>query len=367
MIQGNFRCIIWGTPLKCVNYHLQDQEQRPSVFKVQSRQITNNLFDDTKYYVHNPRAGGKYIISHKLTKIPILTIQDSKTQEVRKINEKEQLKISGYIAKENLRGNIPDLDKLMKNNNWLEKLPPIPLPSERAYLLLEALIKRTDTIGKEFGISTYHLNQPCFNFLNPRNEFFYPISYSSKEQEIQYLFNYLEQTSYIEKSYNDSSFLKYRVTVKGFEKIKNVSNIDSKTAFIAMWIHKDMNNIYETIAQAITQTGYKPIRIDKKEHINKIDDEILSEINQSRFIVCDLTSEKEKPRGSVYFEAGYTLGKNIPIIWTCKKELEKELPFDIRQYNCLTWEEDNLNSFEKKLKHRIESIIGKGPLKGDYK
>ena len=356
MNQDKFKCIIWGTPLKGIIYHFeQDQEQQPSVCS-----IDNEM---EKYRVCNPRTGGKYIISHKLTKIPILTIKDSTTQEVREINEEEKLKISGYIAKENLRRNIPDLDKLMENNNWLEKLPPIPLPSERAYLLLEALIKRTDTIGKEFCIITY-LDQPCFNFLNPRNEFFYPISYSSKEQEIQYLFNYLEQTSYIEKSYNDSSSLKYRVTVKGFEKIKNVSNIGSKTAFIAMWIHEDMNHIYETIAEAIRQAGYKPIRIDKKEHINKIDDEILSEINQSLFIVCDLTSEKGKPRGSVYFEAGYTLGKNIPIIWTCKKELEKDLPFDIRQYNCLPWEKDKLNDFEKKLKHRIESIIGKGPLKG---
>lgn len=101
----------------------------------------------------------------------------------------------------------------------------------------------------------------------------------------------------------------------------------------------------------------------KKEHSNKIDDEILVEINTSRFLVCDLTSEKEKPRGNVYFEAGYALGKNIPIIWTCKKAREKDISFDIRQYNCLFWEENNMDEFKTKLQYRIESIIGKGPLK----
>ena len=108
-----------------------------------------------------------------------------------------------------------------------------------------------------------------------------------------------------------------------------------------------------------------PFYIKNKEHLNKIDDEILVEINKSKFIVCDLTSEKGKPRGSVYFEAGYAMGKDKPIVWTCKKELEKERAFDIQNYNCLFWEEDKMDDFEKKLQNRIEKTVGEGPLKKD--
>lgn len=93
---------------------------------------------------------------------------------------------------------------------------------------------------------------------------------------------------------------------------------------------------------------------------------------------CDLTSEEGKPRGSVYFEAGYAMGKDIPIIWTCRKEAIKdesqksqseqdkskiELAFDIRQYNCLVWEDSEKDDFIKELKNRIENAIGPGPLK----
>ena len=124
-----------------------------------------------------------------------------------------------------------------------------------------------------------------------------------------------------------------------------------------MWFDKSMNHLRDSIEKAVKNTGYNPVRIDNKEHLNKIDDEILLEIKKSRFIICDLTSEKEKPRGSVYFEAGYAMGKNIPIIWTCDKSLEKERAFDIQNYNCLFWEEDKLDDFIKKLEHRIEGTI----------
>jgi hypothetical protein len=36
-------------------------------------------------------------------------------------------------------------------------------------------------------------------------------------------------------------------------------------------------------APAIRDSGYEPMRIDRKEHINKIDDEIIAEIRRSCF------------------------------------------------------------------------------------
>ena len=226
----------------------------------------------------------------------------------------------------------------------------------------------TDPIGKQFIYDWLVPNSEITQVRRPYT-IYYPISYCSNIDEMQYLLNYLEECKFIKNAMRDQSNY-FEVTVQGFEKIKNISNIDSKTAFIAMWItdskselHDTMENLYLNIKKAIKEAGYDPRRIDKKEHIKKIDDQILVEINKSRFIVCDLTSEPEKPRGSVYFEAGYALGKNIDIIWTCKKELIKELSFDIRQYNCLLWEENNMDEFTKKLQARIENVIGEGLLK----
>ena len=296
--------------------------------------------------------------------------------------DKDKIRLSGYIAKQNLLKKIPNLSLIIKDENWLEKLPPIPNIRERAYLLLEGLVKKTNNVGEVFqtqyvinsvvssleeyskqytertgipllevGKKEYHL---CLSLSDLS-----AISYSEKIEEMNFFLDYLEELNFIKK--DGSTF---QVTVKGFEKANKLSKgSDSKTAFIAMWFNDSMNEIKNCIEKAVKQTGYNPLRIDNKEHINKIDDEILVEINKSKFLICDLTSEKGKPRGSVYFEAGYAMGKDIPIIWTCNKDLEKELPFDIRQYNCLYWETSKMDDFIKRLKNRIENTVGKSFIK----
>ncbi len=69
------------------------------------------------------------------------------------------------------------------------------------------------------------------------------------------------------------------------------------------------------IFSAIKNTGYKPVRIDRKEHLNKIDDGIIAEIRRSRFIVTDFTTGDDGlPRG-VYYETGFAHEFNIPMIY----------------------------------------------------
>jgi len=101
----------------------------------------------------------------------------------------------------------------------------------------------------------------------------------------------------------------------------------------------------------ISGAGYKPIRIDLVEHNRKIDDEIIAHIRRSRFVVANFTGH----RGGVYFEAGFALGLNIPVIWTCHKDDIGNLHFDVRQYNCIVW--DKPEELAKQLKNRIQAVI----------
>jgi len=48
------------------------------------------------------------------------------------------------------------------------------------------------------------------------------------------------------------------------------------------------------------------------------------------------------------------LGLNIPVIWTCKKEEEKELSFDTRQYPHTLWE--TKEDLKEQLRNRIKAI-----------
>lgn len=114
-----------------------------------------------------------------------------------------------------------------------------------------------------------------------------------------------------------------------------------------------MTAIYEAgIAPAFDNTGMRPLRIDRKDHNNKIDDEIIAEIQRSRFIVADFTGH----RGGVYFEAGYAMGRRIPVIWTCREDNIKDLHFDIRQYNMIDWVD--AQDLKTRLHQRIRATIG---------
>lgn len=126
--------------------------------------------------------------------------------------------------------------------------------------------------------------------------------------------------------------------------------------FVAMWFADKMKTAWEEgFYPAIDGAGYKPQRVDSKEHVNKICDEIVAEIRRSRFVVADFTGQ----RGGVYYEAGYASGRDIPVIWTCRKDELHKLHFDIRQYNCIDWETPQ--ELARRLKVRIEAVIGEGP------
>src|SRR5690606_9953583 len=77
----------------------------------------------------------------------------------------------------------------------------------------------------------------------------------------------------------------------------------SQQAFVAMWFDDSMKDAYEKgIAPAIRDAGYEPLRIDQKDHNNKIDDEIIAEIRRSRFVIADFTQGDSGARGGVYYE-----------------------------------------------------------------
>ncbi len=148
-----------------------------------------------------------------------------------------------------------------------------------------------------------------------------------------------------------------------------------KQAFVAMWFGQEMNDAYELgFKPAIEDAGYLPVRIDRKDHNNRIDDEIIAEIRRSRFVVADFTSDVFKKneadgaekveaisRGGVYFEAGFAKGLGREVIWTARDDLIALVHFDTRQFNHITWATPE--ELRDKLSKRISATLGDGPLK----
>ena len=236
----------------------------------------------------------------------------------------------------------------------LGQLEKLSIP-ERAMIFLENIGRLTKFPGHEV------------TELNP--EIAYSLSYSNDPKGFLWNLKYLEENGFIEitnDTYQDRRDL--RLTIKGYGKIDelNAPNLDSPWVFIAMSFSENPSKSLDTlfsegIKPAIKECGFKPNKVNegkRGEDLGKIDDRIIADIKQSRFLVADFTEQK----GGVYFEAGLAQGFGIPVIWTCKDDEEerKKLHFDTRQYNHIFWKDPE--DLRKRLIDRIRANIGKGPI-----
>src|SRR5437870_1495719 len=92
------------------------------------------------------------------------------------------------------------------------------------------------------------------------------------------------------------------------------------TDFVAMSYNEDLiNSAYrEGIHLTIRQDcKMDPVLVKDIPHNEKICDKIIAEIRTCQFLIADVT----KASANVYFEAGFAMGLNRPVIWTCKDEV----------------------------------------------
>jgi hypothetical protein len=167
------------------------------------------------------------------------------------------------------------------------------------------------------------------------------------------------------------------MTPSGWQRHAELAKHDAlgSQAFVAMWFSKETDGVWaDGFYAGIELAGYKPVRIDQKEHNNKIDDEIIAEIRRSKFVVADFTcgmvSKNENAnicddiaiaRGGVYFEAGFAKGLGKEVIWTVREDLLKHVHFDTRQFAHIVWKD--AEDLKEKLSKRISATFGDGPLK----
>jgi len=188
----------------------------------------------------------------------------------------------------------------------------------------------------------------------------YPVVCARNYQESNFYFYSLIDQKFCtyEAPYTGRSAHRFKITAAGWTELDRASKAgdDSSDAFIAMWFDKSRRPMEDAIDRAVEESGYKPVRIDKIEHVNRIDDEIIARFRRSKFLIADFTGQ----RNGVYFEAGFMLGLGRPVIWVCEKAELHDVHFDTRQYNTI----DYLDAadLQKRLQVRIEAIMGKGPL-----
>lgn len=316
----NGKCPIWGTPA-IFEPKLGDYER-----------------------VNSPRAGGAYWIDG--TAIHLLESADDILKAL----------LTTWLVDQRLQAAIwPEIADKFIDKNWRQSRQRLPV-YERADRLLKYLAKKSTTIGT-----------PVESNLTEQNEVVMEMkawSESLSVKELIYLGNYLVEQGWVDKFRNDRGDILTTISVKGYARLAELATkqINSSQGFVAMWFDDSMTEAYEKgIAPGIEDAGYSPLPINRKEHINKIDDEIIAEIRRSRFVVADFTHGVTGPRGGVYYEAGFAHGLGIPVFFTCRKDVLDQIHFDTRQYNHIVWTE--YADLRKQLANRISAVIGDNPNK----
>jgi hypothetical protein len=257
-------------------------------------------------------------------------------------SEEEIPKISGWIRE--------NQDTTIR----VEHLPTLnalrmPSVAEKAQRILLRLARNFPTPGATFQLdSKAHLELQGVGWCGAGNELIFLIR-NLLSMEMRFLS--IENTGI-------STF--YSIDPKGWAYLDSLSRVNPQSAigFIAMWFDDSMNSAFVAIDQGIRAAGYTALRIDQKQHNNKIDDEIIAGIRRSKFLVADFTGH----RGGVYFEAGFAKGLGLEVIWLCREDDLVKLHFDTRQYSHIPWQPGKLPELTKALKDRIEATIGHGPL-----
>ena len=315
MVQPIETCPIWGEGFSATGY-----------YKPQNR---------TYYVEDSPRAAGGYILS-----------EVTKHAQVDDLSPEQKARLTSWLVNQReLQNHQPIIREQIVQN---AKSNPGTSVGDRAMRLLRFMSGASTRIGNRVDVSD-DTHEP------------FAYSESTTWDEVEFLVRYLEEMRWVDCQHTSGSRSICTVTVAGHSYIaQQATNVDSSQAFVAMWFDDSMTEASEDgIDPAIREAGYEPLRIDRKEHINRIDDEIIAELRRSRFLVADFTHGEDGARGGVYYEAGFAHGLNLPVIFTCREDMVETLHFDTEHYNHIVWKTPA--DLRVKLKNRILAVIVEGP------
>jgi nucleoside 2-deoxyribosyltransferase len=166
----------------------------------------------------------------------------------------------------------------------------------------------------------------------------YPLFFVRNVQELANFLTLLKSLKLIDLDIHAEGVFTVRLTLAGWDRVAELRKTGklSSRAFVAMSFARELDPVYEVgIAPALVGAGWTPVRLDRLEHNDRIDDRIVAEIKRAGMMVADFTGN----RPGVYFEAGLAAGLGLPVIWTVRDTDLDAVHFDTRQYNHIVWKE----------------------------
>jgi len=234
-------------------------------------------------------------------------------------------------------------------DNYKEKLKNITYPknpkSKLEYLFLSL-----------FQLQKYDGELVEINNIVPKPEFYYKHLFKSNAECIYYL-EELTHQGLISLSINPVKIpMDFSITFRGLNYYLELTEKGelSKNCFLAMSFDPSMKETRETLRLVIQKNGFEPIIIDEQliESSQTINDAIIVAIKSCRFCIADFSQQKD----GVYFESGFALGLNRPVIYTCHDDWFSKSHFDINHFPHIIYKttEELSNKLDEKIKAWIK-------------
>ncbi|MFA5322084.1 MAG: hypothetical protein WC373_05365 [Smithella sp.] len=284
-------------------------------------------------------------ISYKCARCGKFTI----THTAERTTEKKNLgsKLSAWIRNLSELGmDTPEININILTE--IEQSIPDYNPSDKQYLFLRNISRRSQYPSDEV---------PLFPELD------YPLAWASSPDEILFYIRFLVERDLLGLTdhkeitlFSGKGSISVAVSPQGWKYLDEYQQraIELSQAYVAMSFSESMNKVWEqAIKPAINEAGYKACRVDSKQHTDKINAKIIAEIKNSLFVVAEVTEHKRV----VYFEAGYAMGRNLPVIWCVNKDDLNKVHFDTRQCNHVVWKTPE--ELKEKLYDVICAVVGR--------
>jgi hypothetical protein len=244
---------------------------------------------------------------------------------------------------------------LFKSWAELDKVSKLALPRDtdlatKGDYLLKHLRRRSKSLAESVAFSP---NELAVGFCANKSELLFCLRYLAEKALIE------EESAAPRKGQPPSSGLTYRLTPAGWAALDAATAPKAQpVAVVTLSLDKDADLLWtQGLSAGAQAAGYTAVRVDSKEHANKVSDEIVVELRRADCVVVDLTGQSPL----AYFEAGLATGFGKPVFWTCEEgeARDKKLFVETRQYIVTTWTRDKLDDFARRLAQRIEASLGR--------
>ncbi len=197
------------------------------------------------------------------------------------------------------------------------------------------------------------------------------VGFCANKAELLFCLRYLAEKGWIEEEAANPNPRKagpqqggggvpsYRLTPAGWAALDAPSAPPGPPlAAVCLSLDKDADALWtQGLSAGLTAAGYTAVRLDGKEHANRITDDLVVSLRRSAVVVADLTGQSPL----AYFQAGVALGLGKPLFWTCEEgeSRDRKLWLETRQYLVTPWTRDKLDEFARRLAQRVEAALGR--------